>query len=790
MSDVSETCEERSVEAVSGLSAPVEIVVDTWGVPHIYAESADDVFFAQGFNAARDRLFQIDLWRRRGLGRLAEAFGPDHLERDRAARLFLYRGDLDAEWASYGTSARATVTRFVEGVNAYLDWLERHPEELPPEFGMLDYRPARWSPEDVVRIRSHGTAYNLLQEVARARVTHVGGWESDLVRQSLRPHRQPHLADGLDLDLPDDVLRVYELATTPVVFTGDSRVPLSTELPADNPAKAAAAGATAAAARDLDGGSNNWVVAGSRTATGRPILASDPHRPFATPSLRYFAHLSAPGLDVIGAGEPAVPGVTLGHNGHVAFGYTIFPIDTVDLYVYDLDPDDPTRYRYGNGWESMRIERETAQVRDAHPCQLELAFTRHGPVIHVDSEHLRAYAVRTTWFEPGTAAYLGSLEYLRARDGEEFRAALRAWGGPGENHVFADTAGHVGWQAAGLVPRRTGWDGLLPVPGDGRYEWTGFHAPEELPGLADPPAGFVATANEYNLPPDYPADRQLSYEWSDPARQRRIVEVLERPEPHRLEDSMRLQTDWCSVGTREVLALVAGLPPNGDRRLAAALAMLRDWDGVEAPESAAAALYQVWFSRHLLPGFAEAVLPPGVPPLLPTFDQAAVRSALSDPATVWSGEGDGEAERRRDDLLLGTLRAAVADLEELLGPDPRGWSWGALHRNHQPHPLGFLDPKLDVGPFPAGGSATTLNAAPYLPGDFVQTIGASARVVVDVGEWDNSVFVNTPGQSGDPRSPHYRDLAELWRAGELAPLLYSRAAVERSAKARIRLLPG
>ncbi|MFD2079261.1 penicillin acylase family protein [Actinopolymorpha cephalotaxi] len=781
MSDLGETCEEQLIETVPGLSAPVEIVVDTWGVPHIYAENDRDVFFAQGFNAARDRLFQIDLWRRRGLGLLAGAFGPDHLDRDRAARLFLYRGDLDAEWASYGADARMTVTRFVGGVNAYLDWLERHPEALPPEFGLLDYRPDRWSPEDVVRIRSHGTAYNLLHEVARARVTHAGGWESDLVRQSLLPHRQPHLADGMDLDLPDDVLRVWELATTPVVFTGDPRTPLSTET-------------AAASTGDLDGGSNNWVVAGTRTATGRPILASDPHRPFATPSLRYFAHLSAPGLDVIGAGEPAVPGVTLGHNGRVAFGYTIFPIDTVDLYVYELDPGDPTRYRHGDGWEPMRTERQTVPVRDAGPCQLDLAFTRHGPVVHVDAERLRAYAVRITWSEPGTAPYLGSLEYLRARDGEEFRAALRAWGGPGENHVFADAGGRVGWQTAGLAPRRTGWDGLLPVPGDGRYEWTGFHSPEELPGSADPATGFVATANEYNLPADYPADRQLSYEWSDPARQQRITEVLERPEPHRLEDSMRLQNDRRSVGTRQVLALVAGLRPNGDRRLATALAMLRDWDGVEAPESAAAALYQVWFSRHLLPGFAEAVLPPGVPPLLPTFDQAAVRSALADPATVWSDGGDdggdGDADRRRDDLLLGTLRAAVADLEDLLGPDPRGWSWGALHRNHQPHPLGFLDPALDVGPFPVGGSGTTLNAAPYLPNDFVQTIGASARVVIDVGEWDNSVFVNTPGQSGDPRSPHYRDLAERWRDGEYVPLLYSRAAVERSAATRIRLLPG
>jgi penicillin G amidase len=758
---------------VRGLAEPAEIVVDEWGIPHIYAESVEDAFFVQGFNAARDRLFQIDLWRRRGLGLLAAAFGPDYLERDRAARLFLYRGDMAAEWAAYGPDAELIATRFTAGINAYIDHLEQNPDAMPPEFAMLGHRPDRWRPEDVVRIRSHGIAHNLLYEVVRAETTRRLGTGADLVRQQLNPRCQPHLADGVDLDLPEELLRVFELATQPLVFADDPRDPLGE-------------GTIGEYARGA--GSNNWAVSGSRTATGRPILASDPHRSYATPSLRYIAHVSAPGLDVIGAGEPALPGVTLGHNGKVAFGFTIFPIDTQDLYVYELDPSDPTRYRYAGDWESMRIHRETLAVKGESSRQAELAFTRHGPVIYVDAEQGKAYAVRSTWFGPGTAAYVGSLSYLRAADAVEFRAALAGWGSPGENHVYADAAGRIGWTAAGMVPRRPGWDGLLPVPGDGRYEWDGYLPWEDLPHLTDPPEGFVATANQFNLPANCPADHVPSYEWPDPARHQRIVEVLSSQPAHTLADSMRLQTDQLSRAARELTGLLDKVPVDDDALVAAAVRLLHDWDGVESADSGAAALYEVWVSRHLMPGFVRAVLPPEAVEVIDDVDPLGLREALRDPSLWWGGWGD-EAASRRDLLLVSTLRDAYAEVTRLLGPDPSRWAWGDLHVNRQRHPLGFLDPTLDVGPMPSGGSGTTVNAAPYYSPDLVQTIGASFRMVVDVGGWDNSVAINTPGQSGDPRSPHYRDLAETWRRGDYVPLLYSRAAIDEHTSVRLHLVP-
>ena len=418
--------------AVSGPLAPVEILIDRWGVPHVYASSLYDAFFAQGFNAARDRLWQIDLWRRRGLGLLSEVFGPSFVEKDRAARLFLYRGEMRSEWLAYGPDTRRVVTAFVSGVNEYVRLAREDGSLLPEEFRLMGYRPSFWSPEDVARIRSHGLYQNLASEVERALVMRDFGPEVEALRKPLEPARDVAVPEGLDLSLiPADVLRVYELATEPVEFTGGQ------------PPRA----------KGLEG-SNNWAISPERTTTGRPILANDPHRAQSVPSLRYAIHLSAPGMDVIGAGEPALPGVSIGHNGKIAFGLTIFSTDQEDLCAYETNPEDPSEYRYGEYWEPMEVEHQRILVRDGEPAEVEFRFTRHGPVIYEDPEKNFAFAVRAAWLEPGTAPYLGSVDYMRAEDWDGFLAAMKHWGTPGENLVYADVRGSIGWKPAGIVPRR------------------------------------------------------------------------------------------------------------------------------------------------------------------------------------------------------------------------------------------------------------------------------------------------------------------------------------------------
>lgn len=767
--------------AVPGLQKPAQILVDRWGVPHIYAASEADAFFVQGFNAARDRLFQIDLWRRRGLGQLAEVYGPNYVEQDRAARLFLYRGSMQDEWKAYGKDAQAIATRFAAGINAWIDYVAKNPRLLPPEFQALRYQPAKWKPEDVVRIRSHGIALNLKNEVARASVACKSGLAAYDVRTRLSPPWTTRVPEGLDPCLPDKVLDVFTLATQNVLLMPRD-LPLAQNAPARD-------GGPVDDSGEVREGSNNWVVSAARSATGRPILANDPHRAYSTPSLRYLAHLSAPGMDVIGAGEPGLPGISIGHNGRIAFGLTIFSIDQEDLYVYELNPADKMQYRYGKGWEKFRVLRESIAVRGGPPVTVELLFTRHGPVIYRE-EGKRAFAVRTVWLSPGTAPYFGSIDYMKARDFDGFLRAMRRWGGPPENQVYADTAGNIGWVAGGMAPRRPNWDGLLPVPGDGRYEWQGFLPGEKLPHVLNPKKGWFATANEMNLPEDYPyKEAKLGFEWPDAFRVQRIGEALASKPKATLEDMMRLQNDIVSVPALRMAALLKTQSPT-DPAAREAAKLLTSWDGRETADSPAAALFELWWSRHLGPAFKTAMVGEKAAALMSTPDSTAMLEALEAPATRFGAD----AEARRNRLLADTLAAAWHEAEKLLGSDPKQWQWGKLHQVYFGHAFApVVDPRtrsiIDVGPLPAQGSTHTINQAGYRPPDFLQVNGPSVRLVLDVGGWDNSRAVNVPGQSGDPASPHYRDLLPLWTKGEYFPLLYTRAAVEAAAERRIDLVP-
>ena len=763
---------------VSGPRAPVEILIDRWGVSHVYASSPYDAFFAQGWCAARDRLWQIDLWRRRGLGLLSEVFGPSFVEKDRAARLFLYRGEMRSEWLAYGSDTKRVATAFVSGVNEYVRLTREVQALLPEEFRLMGYLPSYWSPQDVALIRSHGLFQNLASEVERALVLRDFGHEVEALRKPLEPPHDVSVPEGLNLSLiPTDVLRVYELATAPVEFAeGQSSRAKGPE------------------------GSNNWAISPGRTATGRPILANDPHRAQSVPSLRYAVHLSAPGMDVIGAGEPALPGISIGHNGNIAFGITIFSIDQEDLYVYETNPDDPSEYRYEGRWQPMDVERQLIPVKDGDPVEAELKFTLHGPIIYEDTQKNVAFAVRAAWLEPGTAPYLDSVDYMRAEDWDGFLAAMNRWGAPGENQVYADVRGNIGWKPAGLVPRRPNWDGLLPVPGDGRYEWDGFLDADELPVEFNPPRCWVASANEMNLPEGYPHEEtKVGFEWYAPYRYERIAEVLRENPSFSLEDSVKLQTDYLSVPARRIVSRLRRLRTE-DPELVRTLEILKGWDCFLWADSAPAVFFEVWYCLHLrqallkraVEGFVGPTrLDEAVSRVMPVEDQAGDARMILKTLEILDTRPGGEAV---DEVLSSTLKEATEHLEELLGVDRADWEWGKLHQAHMVHPLSPLvdrptRERLDVGPVPRGGSGDTVGNTAYHLENLRQTGGSSWRVVVDVGEWDHSLFINSPGQSGDPASPHYSDLFLPWARDEAVPLLYSRPKVEAAAERRIVLGP-
>jgi penicillin G amidase len=760
---------------VEGLTKPVEILVDEWGVSHIYAQEHYDAFFAQGFNAARDRLWQIDLWRRRGLGELSSILGKNFLEQDKASRLFLYRGDMFHEWLAYGSDAKKISQAFTAGINAYVKLTERNPELLPEEFKVLDYQPAYWEASDVVRIRSNGLWRNVVSEAERARIVCEYGLEIDAKRLKLEPEWATKIPEGLDpCDIPEDATLLYQLAKAPVDFSrADQFVDMENSSTEQADHKASLAALNALQERDLGAGSNNWVVAPNQTSTGRPILANDPHRGHAVPSLRYITHLVAPGLNVIGAGEPALPGISIGHNERIAFGLTIFSIDQEDLMVYKIKNG---RYNYKGESRSLEKITETFKVRNGQPVESVLNFTAHGPVIFQDEKTL--LAVQAAWLEPGMAPYFGSVEYMRATGWNQFLAALNRWGAPSENQVYADIDGNIGYKPAGLTPIRTNYDGLMPVPGDGRFEWQGFYDMDELPVEFNPERGWAGTANAMSLPDDYPyKEKLIGFEWAYPWRINRIREVLDNDKNHSMEDSIKLQRDYTSIPARKVLnALDTSALPYPANEL------FTGWDYKLEKQSAAAALFEIWFSRFL----NKAVMGEFI-----KIDDLSRIGTLHNNRVV---EFFGELPIvKRQQLANESLGLAIKEAVSLMGDNHKKWKWQALHQIQFKHPLyNFLTEEqkktFSMPLVTRGGSGDTPNSTRYRS-DFTIVSGASWRMVLDVGNWDNAFMTNSPGQSGRPGNSHYADLLESWSNDASLPLLYSRKKIEKHTESIIKLNP-
>lgn len=783
---------------MAGLSLPVDIVRDKHGVSHIYAQNQNDLFFAQGFTAARDRLWQLDLWRRQGEGKMAEQFGPRFIEQDRAARLFLFRGDMQAEFASYHPEGKAILTAFANGINAYVNWVKANPEQLPPEFKLTGTEPGYWSPETSL-IRIYALTRNVNEEVKMAQQVASLGLNNVQGLSTFEPPLALQVPAGLDVrQIDKTVLANYTLARDGQKFVAADfpRSPLAE----DERAKLASAlSENRLASLDADFDpmatryeSNNWTIGGQRTASGKPILAGDPHRSITMPSLRYMVHLNAPGWNVIGAGEPALPGVSMGHNDRIAFGLTIFAFgDEEDLYVYDTNPANPAEYRYQGRWEKMRQVDESIPVRGATPAVRNLKFTRHGPVIHEDLVRHKAYALRAAYLEyPGTAAYLASLRLNQAQNWNEFVAGMEKHYTPSENMVYADVDGNIGWFGGSIAPIRPrgDWSGMLPVPGNGDFEWRGILPGSALPRAFNPPEGYVATANEYNLPADFAYKEMSARTWAEPYRVQRIREVLADGKGLTVQQSQDLQYDNLSIPARTLLGYAKSLNA-ADPALNEALGLLKDWDARMDTESRAASVYAFW-----LPEVVKRVTDLYVPANgRAAFGELSTRKTLEKLATPDAAFGP-RPEQGRDALLLQALADGVTKLRATLGPDSTQWQWGKLHHIQFEHSLASLLPPdtakaYGTPRYPVGGDNDTVHRGTFRKSDFRQISGSSYRQVIDVANWDNSRVQNVPGQSADPRSPHYQDLLKGWATGEYFPMAFSRAKVDSERADTLTLRP-
>ena len=739
---------------VPGLKEPVDVLRDRWGVAHIYANSQHDLFFAQGFVVAQDRLFQMEMWKRAGRGRLAEVLGPSAVERDINARLLRYRGDMKAEYESYSPDTEAILQAFTDGINAEIRSLTaKSGPGLPIEFQLAGFEPEPWKPEDCLnRMAAFSMTGNAWSELRNAELVAKLGLQKASAVLSLDPKVKLDPASGVDLaGLNPSLLKNLVGSDVRIEFPSDSAQ-----------------------------GSNNWTISGRLTSTGKPILANDPHRVMALPSLRYIVHLVAPGWDVIGAGEPGLPGVALGHNRQIAWGFTIFGLDQQDLYLEELNPGDPLQYKTASGWAPMRVMHESIAVKGRPPVEVDLKFTRHGPVLWEDGK--RALALRWVGAEPGTAGYLGSLAVARATNWNEFEEAMKRWKVPPENIVYADIEGNIGEHSTGLAPLRKTWTGLLPAPGAADYEWSGYVPNSELPHSFNPPAGFVATANHKMIPDNYPYN--VGFEWAAPYRLRRIEEVLTGLRDSRrkitLGDIETLQTDVVSLPARQLMNLLKKASPNPT----AASQMIFGWDATLSRESAAAALYEVWLKNLRTAVSAKE----GIEAI---EDHRSIEDVLGELSEASPQVFGDKAVAGRNQLMLETLDSAWKQTDQLLGPDPQEWSWGRLHTILFRHSLDRLPGAailLDLGPLSRPGDGQTVNAT-WVGETFEQEDGASYREILDAADWDRSLAVNAPGQSGQPESPHYSDLLPLWNKGEYFPLVYSRKAVETNAEDRLVLAP-
>lgn len=777
--------------AVAGLSQPVEVIRDRYGINHIYAQNEHDLFFAQGYCAARDRLFQFEMWRRQASGTVAEILGPKELQRDIGTRLFRFRGDLKQELNHYHPRGEQIINAFTDGINAYVSEARLNKNNLPLEFKLLGIEPGLWTPEVVIS-RHQGLLGNIGEELQTARQVATLGTEKVKELDVFEPG-DPDLTIDPAIDparLFDPVIEVYDAFRKPLVFTPADLVASANgnqqEFERLAAADAKALEEVTSEARQVIG-SNNWMVSGDLSQSGFPLLANDPHRAIAAPSLRYMVHLNAPGWNVVGGGEPTIPGVSIGHNDHGAWGLTIFSIDSEDLYVYRINPANANQYWYQNHWENFVMIADTIRVKGVPDVIVAHKYTRHGPVTYVDEAHHLAYAMRCGWMEVGGAPYLASLRIDQATNWEEFREACAFSHIPGENMIWADRAGNIGWQVVGIAPIRKNWSGLVPVPGDGRYEWSGYLPIGELPHVYNPSKGFWSTANENLVPQRYTHRNAVGWGWADSYRADRINEVLGSGRKHSLADMMRLQFDYMSIPARTLVPLLKELKSTNPQ-VETARQLLLGWNGELDKTSVAAGIYMAW-ERAI----SESALPLFVPEKGKALYRYIPISRIVEWLITLRPEFGKNPQESRDAFLMKSLEQAVAQLTKKLGLDVKRWQYGqpAYHHVLIKHPLSnavdaTTRKKLEAGPLPRGGNGST----PGMTGNSDnQTHGATFRMVVDTKDWNLSMFTNAPGQSGNPDSPFYKNLFETWATDRHFPVYFTRERIEQVAAEKLVLKP-
>jgi penicillin G amidase len=774
----------RGVLTLPGLNRPVEVVRDKWAVPHIFAENYADLFFAQGFIQAQDRFWQMEFSRRLSAGRLAEVLGVGALPTDRyMRRLELYR-TAEKSWLHIKENDDPLpLQRYAEGVNAWLA-LKKYPVEI----ALLRYQPEPWLPADSIgwlNVLTLAQSGNYLTELARAEVVRAAGTE---------------LAAKLEPSLP---------AAHPIIIpTGADYAGTDFSLLLNEYARV---GELVGLLR-AGGASNAWVVDGSRSTTGKPLLANDPHIGPQMPGTFYTMHLCAGDYDAAGATLPGVPGVLLGRNRYCAWGVTNALADTQDAFIEKLDPDNPRRYEYKGEWFDFETHWEEIKVKGQPTVRQEQFRSVHGPVVNefavggtvaANGGSVQSYPVALAWslyHKPYST--VGTLKAGSAKNWDEFRAALRHNPFPALSFVYADIYGNIGYQQTGHIPVRRNGQGLLPNPGHtGEYDWTGFLDFDDLPHAYNPPQGYIVTANNKVTDDSYP--HFLSLEYLSGARAARIRQLLTAQEKFSPAEFNTMQRDRLTLNGLRFARLINALDLS-DPLLKRAQTLLATWDGQLTPESTAGALYHVGINRFVRRALEPQIGLKATDLLMGVLDGSATSQVTALVGQIgphlmsYAERGDSSilpSGATFAGLLEEALDYAVGWLTGKFGDDMRAWQWGKLHRLTWAHVLGAVQP-LDVlfnrGPIEFGGDGDTIFQGAYAPRRDIFTANAGTpawRLVADLSRLDNDFASVTGGQSGSPFSPHYADLVDGWLSADLQPLLISRDALTEQTAATLRLEP-
>lgn len=786
-----ETAASQTVTRLSlaGLQNQVTIRRDERGIPFIEAANESDLYFAQGYATAADRLWQMDLLRRTARGELAEIFGRVVLEEDKRRRTYGFARVAEESSARLAPATRAPLEAYARGVNAYIASLDA--AQLPPEFRLLGFRPRAWQISDSLVIGK--LLFELLSTT----------WPTDLMRAALTDLAPAEREILLPVTSPLDVLivgsdrarRATRDANASPSNVMSHRVSLALMLEMEDAMRATENSFMRAGLNfENRAASNNWVVSGRRTATARPLLANDPHLPASAPSIWHLAHLTAPGLRVAGVTFPGAPGIVIGHNEHIAWGVTNLGPDVQDLYRETFDTQNPRRYRAPDGWREAEVRREEIRVRrsltDAATETVvhEVAVTRHGPIIlergaNVEGGASERYALRWTALDAAANEVSAFHAINRARNWNEFRAALRTYGGPAQNFIYADRENHIGYYGAGQIPIRRAGDGSTPYDGGtDAGEWTRFVPFDELPHSYDPPSGVIVTANNRIVGNSYP--HHLTHEWAAPYRARRIYDLLTRKPRLTIEDFRQIQGDTYSIGGAEFAREAANLLSRAsvsDAGINESVRLLRAWDGRVDADSRAAPLV-----AELRSAFRRRTL---------THLLGAERARMFSwgngifNETIIATRPAGFLPRDFDSyeaLLRACLADARAALTRRLGANETEWTWGRYAQVSFPHPLAripLVGASFVIPPFPQNGSGSSASPTVNVGA------GVSMRFIADASDWDNSQQGIAPGESGLPTSPHWSDQVADWRSVTPRTFPFTTRAVAAATRTTLTLAP-